>query len=374
MVTRRNALRSLSALAAGSPLWAQREDGVLGPVNVHEFEEAAKGKLHKLAYDFIAGGVEDELTLRANREAFNHFVLLPRVMIDVSSVDTSVTLFGQKVDFPIFIAPTGGKNLVLPNADETVAEAALKTRTVICTATGTQKILEEGKPLIWWSNSTGQPDKGSAISYARRVEDQGGKAIVLTVDNAYHSNRDRNNRNRFDYGYMQTGVPKPGDQPQEPRLPAQAAMWQPHTPNLTWDYIDWVRSATSIPIIVKGILNPLDAKLAVERGASAISCSNHGGRQLDGAIGSLDALPEVVDAVGGKIPVLMDGGIRRGSDILKAMAIGAKGVLVGRAPLWGLAAYGQPGVERVLWMLGAELKLAMALSGIRSTAEMIERL
>ncbi len=374
MVTRRNALRSLSALAAGSPLWAQREDGVLGPVNVHEFEEAAKGKLHKLAYDFIAGGVEDELTLRANREAFNHFVLLPRVMVDVSSVDTSVTLFGQKVDFPIFIAPTGGKNLVLPNADETVAEAALKTRTVICTATGTQKILEEGKPLIWWSNSTGQPDKGSAISYARRVEDQGGKAIVLTVDNAYHSNRDRNNRNRFDYGYMQTGVPKPGDQPQEPRLPAQAAMWQPHTPNLTWDYIDWVRSATSIPIIVKGILNPLDAKLAVERGASAISCSNHGGRQLDGAIGSLDALPEVVDAVGGKIPVLMDGGIRRGSDILKAMAIGAKGVLVGRAPLWGLAAYGQPGVERVLWMLGAELKLAMALSGIRSTAEMIERL
>ncbi|MBK5291283.1 MAG: alpha-hydroxy-acid oxidizing protein [Acidobacteriia bacterium] len=369
MLTRRHAIRSLSVLAAGSPLWAQAEDDVMGPINLHEFEEAAKRKLNKLAYDFIAGGVEDELTLRANREAFNHFVLLPRVMIDVSSVDTSVQLFSRKLDFPIFIAPTGGKNLVLPNADETVAQAALNSKTVICTATGTQKILEEGKPLLWWSNSTGQPNKAAAASYARRVEDQGGKAIVLTVDNAYQSNRDRNNRNRFDYGYMQTGVPKPGDPPQPPRNPARPAMWQPHTANLTWDYIDWVRSASSIPIILKGILNPIDAGLAVQRGASAISCSNHGGRQLDGAIGSLDALPDVVDAVGGKIPVLMDGGIRRGSDILKALALGAKGVLVGRSPLWGLAAYGQPGVERVLWMLGAELKLAMALAGIRNTAE-----
>jgi isopentenyl diphosphate isomerase/L-lactate dehydrogenase-like FMN-dependent dehydrogenase len=146
-------------------------------------------------------------------------------------------------------------------------------------------------------------------------------------------------------------------------------MWQPHTPSLNWDWIDWVRSGSQIPIIVKGVLHPADAKLAIERGASAISVSNHGGRQLDGAIASLDALPEVVDSVGGRIPVFMDGGIRRGQDILKALALGAKGVLLGRAPLWGLAGYGQKGVERVLELLGMELKLAMALAGVRSLGE-----
>jgi len=369
MLSRRHAIRSLAAFAAGSPLWGQADPGVLGPVNVHEFEEIARKKLHKLAYDFIAGGVEDELTLRANREAFSRFFLLPRVMIDVTTVDPSVELFGVKSDFPIFIAPTGGKNLVLPDADETVAQAALNTRTVVCSGTGVQKILREGKPLVWWSNTIGSPDRDSAISYARRVEDQGGQAIVLTADNPYQSNRDRNNRNRFDYGYMQTGVPKEGQPVPPPRSPAQAAMWKPHVPNLNWDYVGWVRGATRLPVIVKGILNPLDASLAVERGASAIVCSNHGARQLDGAIASLDALSDVVDAAGGKIPVLMDGGIRRGSDILKALALGAKGILAGRAPLWGLAAFGLPGVERVLWMLGAEFKLSMALAGMRRTSE-----
>lgn len=341
----------------------------MGPVNVHEFEEIAKTKLHKLAYDFIAGGVEDELTLRANREAFTRVFLVPRLMRDVSQVDPSVEVFGQKMDFPIIIAPTGGKNLVIRNADETVAQAALNTKTWICTSTGAQKILEEGKPLVWWSNTIGQARKEQAVSYARRVEDQGGKAIVLTIDNAYQSNRDRNNRNRFDYGYMQTGVPKPGEPLPPPRNPARAAMWQPHTPNLTWDWIDWVRGATKIPVVVKGVLSPADAEAAVQRGASAISVSNHGGRQLDGVIASLDALPDVADAVGGKIPVLMDGGIRRGSDILKALASGAKAVLIGRAPLWGLGAFGQPGVERVLSLLGAEFKLSMGLAGVTKVTE-----
>jgi isopentenyl diphosphate isomerase/L-lactate dehydrogenase-like FMN-dependent dehydrogenase len=373
MLSRRCALRSLAVLAAGSPLWSETED-INTPINVHEFEEIAKRKLHKLAYDFIAGGAEDERTLRANREAFDRVFLLPRVMRDVTNVDTSVELFGQKHPVPVFISPTGGKNLVIPNADETVAAAALATKTVICSATGVQKIMEEGKPLTWWTNSIGTPNKSSAANYARRVEDQGAKAIVLTVDNPYQSNRDRNNRNRFDYGYMQTGVPKPGQPVPPPRNPAKPVMWLPHTPNLSWDWIDWAKGASNLPIIIKGILNPLDAALAVQRGADAISVSNHGARQLDGAIASLDALPECVDAVGGKIPVLMDGGIRRGQDILKAIALGAKGVLIGRAPLWGLAAFGQPGVERVLWMLGAELKLAMGLAGVSKLSEIDRKL
>jgi isopentenyl diphosphate isomerase/L-lactate dehydrogenase-like FMN-dependent dehydrogenase len=140
-------------------------------------------------------------------------------------------------------------------------------------------------------------------------------------------------------------------------------MWQPHTPNMTWDSIDWMRGATRLPVILKGIVSPDDAALAAARGASAVVVSNHGGRQLDGVIGTMDALPGVVEAVGGKVPVLMDGGIRRGTDILKALALGARAVLVGRAPLWGLGAFGQPGVERVLWMLAAEFKLAMGLAG-----------
>ncbi len=361
--------------ASASPLFGQTPagDDLLLPVNVHEFEEIAKRKLHKLAYDFIAGGVEDELTLRANIEGFRHWFLTPRVMVDVTVVDTSVQLFGVTAPAPILVAPTGGKNLVLPNAESIVARACAKTNTLFCTGSGAERAVEDGPPVHWWSNTLGQPNKQAAQGYARRIEDRGAKAITVTVDNQYQSNRDRNNRNRFDYGYMNSGVPKPGEST-APRNPARAAPWGAHTPNLTWDYIDWVRGATNLPVILKGILHPEDAELALKHGANGVIVSNHGGRQLDGVIATIDALPDVVEAVGGKIPVLMDGGIRRGGDTLKALALGAKAVLVGRPPLWGLAAFGQPGVERVMWMMGAELKLAMALAGKPSLASIDRKL
>ena len=373
-MNRREAFRRLMAFAAGSPLLAQSaDDDVNGPVNVHEFEAVARRKMNKLAYDFIAGGVEDELTLQANRAAYKRVVLLPRVMVNVEKVDTSTEILGMKLDAPILIAPTGGKNLVMPNAESVMARAAVKSNTLICTATGVEKLLDESQPVKWWSNTIGLPDKSSAASYARRVEDLGAKAIVVTVDNQYLSNRDRNNRNRFDYGYMRSGAPKPGEVV-KPVNPATAAMWQPHTPSMTWESVDWLRGACGIPVLLKGILNPEDARLAADRGASGIVVSNHGGRQLDGVIATLDALPDVVDAVGGKVPVLMDGGIRRGSDIVKALALGAKAILVGRAPLWGLGAFGQAGAERVLWMLSAELKLDMALAGVPNLAAITRKL
>lgn len=369
-MNRREIVRNLVALAAGSPLLqAEVPDELMGPINVHEFEEVARRKMHKLAYDFIAGGVEDELTLRANRAAYEHVVLLPRVMTDVSNVSLETNLLGMKLASPILIAPTGGKNLVIQSADELVAAAALASKTLVCSSTGVQKLLAKGEPLLWWSNTIGAATKEQARGYARRVEDGGGKAITLTVDNQYQSNRDRNNRNRFDYGYMQTGVPKEGEPRPKPISPALPAMWQPHTPQMTWEQIGWLKEGGRIPVIVKGIVHPEDAALAVKHGADAIVVSNHGGRQLDGVIGTLDALPDCVDAVGGKIPVLMDGGLRRGTDILKALAFGAKAVLVGRAPLWGLGAFGQPGVERVLWMLNAELKLAMGLAGMAKMSD-----
>ncbi|MBZ2176397.1 MAG: alpha-hydroxy-acid oxidizing protein [Acidobacteria bacterium] len=374
-MNRRELVRNLVGLAAGSPLLpAAVPDELMGPVNVHEFEEVAKRKMHKLAYDFIAGGVEDEYTLRANREAYGKFALRPRVMTDVSNVSLEVDLLGMKLASPILIAPTGGKNLVIESADEKVAAAALASKTLICSATGVQKILEKGEPLLWWSNTIGAATKAQARGYARRIEDGGGRAITLTVDNQYQSNRDRNNRNRFDYGYMQTGVPKDGEPKPAPKSPALPAMWQPHTPQMTWEQISWLKEGAKIPVIVKGIIHPEDAALAVKHGADAIVVSNHGGRQLDGVMGTLEALPDCVDAVGGNVPVLMDGGLRRGTDILKAMALGAKAVLVGRAPLWGLGAFGQPGVERVLWMLNAELKLAMALAGMAKPGDITRTL
>src|SRR2546425_334982 len=180
-MNRREALHRLMTFAAASPLISRyagaqpADDDVNGPVNVHEFEEIAKRKMNRLAYDFIAGGVEDELTLQANRTAYTRVFLVPRVMVDVSTVDTSTEIVGMKLDTPIIIAPTGGKNLVMPNAETVMARAASKSNTLICTATGVEKLLDESQPVKWWSNTTGQATKSAASSYARRVEDLGAK-------------------------------------------------------------------------------------------------------------------------------------------------------------------------------------------------------
>ena len=378
---RRAALRRLLGFVAASPLFAQEgsvyppqySDEIMGPVNLHEFEAIAKQKLHKMAYDFIAGGVEDEVTLRANRESLECLRLVPRVMTDVSSVDTSVTILGTKLPAPILLAPTGGKNLVVPGADLVCARAAAHVKCIYSVGGAPMDRLEdEGVELTWWSNSTGQSDKESAQNYALRMEDQGAAALILTVDNQYQSNRDRNNRNRFDYGYMSSGVP--GSSAGGPaRNPAVAAMWRVHTPNLTWSWIEWVRQRSELPIVIKGVLDPEDAKLAVENGADAIVVSNHGARQLDSVVASIDALPDVAQAVGGKVPILMDGGVRRGTDIVKAIALGATAVQIGRPYVWGLA-FGQEGVQRVWELLAAEFKLALALAGKTKPAEVDRRM
>jgi isopentenyl diphosphate isomerase/L-lactate dehydrogenase-like FMN-dependent dehydrogenase len=374
MINRRQALRSLFSFAAASPLWPFVEqerrvtsypptysEEVMGPVNLHEMEDVARKKMRKMAYDFVAGGVEDEQTLRANREAIMRIQLRPRVMVDVSRIDPSLELFGKKFDYPILLAPTGGKELVIPDGDLHAAKAAAATKTIYVAASGGYR-REIKEPVEWWQNTIGQSTKAAAQGFAKRSQDAGASAICVTVDNQYQSNRDRNNRNRFDYGYMVTGVPKENEK-REPVSPAVAAMLKPHTPNMTWDYVDWLKSACSLPVILKGILAAEDARLAVKRGVDAVIVSNHGGRQLDGALPTIEALPSVVEAVQGKIPVLMDGGIRRGSDVLKALGLGAKAILIGRPYVWGLAAFGQVGVQRVVELLRAELVLSMGLAG-----------
>jgi isopentenyl diphosphate isomerase/L-lactate dehydrogenase-like FMN-dependent dehydrogenase len=383
MLNRRDALRSLLSFVAASPLWSlpvfaqspQRRtiypptysDEVMGPVNLHEFEDIARKKLHKMAYDFIAGGVEDELTLRANREAWPRIQLRPRVMVDVSRIDPSLELLGKKMDYPILLAPTGGKELVMEDGDLNAAKAAAATGTIFVVASGGFRRELGANAPRWWQNTIGQATKEASQAFAKRTQDAGASAICVTVDNQYQSNRERNNRNKFDYGYMSTGVPDANEK-REPVAPAVAAMLSPKTPNMTWEYVDWLKSACSLPVVLKGILTAEDARLAVARGADAVIVSNHGARQLDSVLPTIEALPTVVEAVQGKIPVLVDGGIRRGTDVMKALALGAKAILIGRPYVWGLAAFGQVGVQRVVELLRAELVLSMGLAGKPSLA------
>jgi 4-hydroxymandelate oxidase len=344
-------------------------DGVMGPANVLEFEAIAKTKLSKWGYDYIATGVEEEVTMRANRAAFNRVWLRRRAMVDVTHVDTSLEILGQKLSSPILLDPTGGKDIDDPNADELAAVGAAAAKAIYCVAAGPwmAKLHSSNTAPVWWSNSVGLGTKGIATNFAKRSEDMGCSAIILTMDYEYTPNRDRYIRMHYDWGYHQAGPPQNGVK-LEPKSPAVDGMLVPSTPSMTWETIDWLKSAAKVPICIKGILRPDDAEQAIKSGAQAIVVSNHGGRALDGAIATLDALPAVVKQVNGRIPVLMDSGIRRGDDVLKALALGAKAVLIGRPYAWGLTAFGKEGLQRVVDILRAELMLAMALAGVANLA------
>jgi isopentenyl diphosphate isomerase/L-lactate dehydrogenase-like FMN-dependent dehydrogenase len=270
-------------------------------------------------------------------------------MVDVSKIDTSLQLLGQKLAYPIMLDPTT-KNRIVPEGDKLAAIGARAANAIygVTAAPWMGDLYKSGQAPIWWCSQLGQPTRGLAQDWARRNTDLGSTWLGVAVDHTVTPNRDRNIRNGYP-GY-------------------EAGVLMPGVPNVTWDYINWVRGATKVPLIVKGVLNGEDAAAAVKYGADAIIVSNHGGRAYDGAIPSLMALPECVDAVAGKIPVLLDGGIRRGGDVLKALALGAKAVLVGRPPAWGLAAFGAVGVQRVMEMLAAEFTVAMALAGAPNLA------
>lgn len=336
-------------------------DEIMKVINLHEFEEAAKNVLPVAAYDYVAAGAGDELTLKANREAFQHYWVRRKVMVDVSKVDTTFELFGQTYEHPILLGPGGGKNIVAADGERFSAQAARHTKTIM--VGGQASLLAEmgkaGTAPTWWAATLGEATETQAVEFAKRSEDSGASALCLTVDYPYTGARDRPSRDQWDPEWPRTrvyGTP-------EFRAGFQAGMLDPYTPNLTWVWMKWVRAATRLPIVVKGILTAEDARLAVDNGVQAIIVSNHGARTLDGMGGTLDALPEVVDAVNGRVPVLVDGGIRRGGDIVKALALGAKAILIGRPFLWGLAAFGQDGVQRVVELLHGELRIALGLSG-----------
>jgi isopentenyl diphosphate isomerase/L-lactate dehydrogenase-like FMN-dependent dehydrogenase len=378
--TRREALARLMLLASSGSLFAQDRprsetiyppsyDGdVMGPVNLHEFEEAAKKKIHPFAYDYIAGGSADELTLNANRESFSRVQLRRRVGVDVSKIDTSLTLLGKKLEFPILLGPGGAKNLVHPDGDRVCALAAAHSKATYITGPSDwiAKLGAAGQAPNWWASSLGHATQEAAAQHAQRAEQAGASALCMSVDYPYTAQRDRNNRNDFDYAWVQSGIP--ADTSGKRQQPAIAGTLQAYVPSLTWECVGWLRNASKLPVVLKGICTAEDAHRAVESGASAVAVSNHGGRTLDGMVPTLYGLPEVVDAVHGRIPVLMDGGIRRGADVLKALGLGATAVLIGRSYYFALGAFGQVGVQRVIELLRAEVTVAMGMAGVPNLA------
>lgn len=342
------------------------------PINLADYEALAQLKLPPAAWDYYRSGSEDESTLRANRAAFAHVRLRPRVLADVSACELGTAVLGQEVSMPILVAPTAYHCLAHPEGECATAAAAGAAGTLMVASTLATRSLEEiagaaGGPL--WFQLYVYRDRRLSESLVRRAEAAGYRALVLTVDTPRLGRREADIRNGFGLPPHLTMANMRDEE--EPEIHADrpgASGLALHADarfdqGLSWEAIDWLRSITSLPIIVKGIVTAEDALEAVARGVAGIVVSNHGGRQLDGAVATLEALPEVAEAAAGRCEVYLDGGVRRGTDVLKALALGARAVLIGRPVLWGLAADGPDGVRRVLELLRAELALALALAG-----------
>ncbi len=370
-ISRRQAVRGLISMFGAAPWIGAQDyrDPLYGPVNVMEFAALAKAKLDPLAWDYLEGGAEDEATLRYNREAFNHWIIRPRMLVDVHKIDLSLDLFGKKLDYPILLDPAGGKNCFFRGGELEVAKAAAKAKALHITNGGIDELVESGNGPVWWQVTTGGQFRNQQTmrAFVKRLEAQGCAGICFTVDITHVSHRERDIRNKLERAWCEVGIP-PRDA--QGNLPEAKNPWRvgiyPERPfpTPTWENLAELCSMTKLPVIVKGIMIAEDAERCARNGASGIVVSNHGARQLDHVNATIEALPECVDAVAGKIPVLVDGGFRRGTDILKALALGAKAVCVARPYLYGLTAFGQRGVERVLELLRTELALDMGLAGV----------
>jgi isopentenyl diphosphate isomerase/L-lactate dehydrogenase-like FMN-dependent dehydrogenase len=382
---RRDAYGALLGFFAGSPLAKAQLDlpysGERVPpledlVNVFEFEPICKMRLPRQAYDYIAGGVDNEWSLRHNREAFDRITLRPRMLVNASDLDLSLELFGTKVAFPILIAPTAGHGQANPEGELATARAAAAVETIHILSTNSsqpyEKVAEATRFDKWFQLYPG-PDLEGTWERVERVRAAGFKVLVLTVDAGYNSHRERLLRNRIP-GQVPPGVRSPQTERRRrtrEEEEKQPAMDRPRFYGLSttlmhkldWTFFDELKKRWNGPVLIKGILVGEDAALAVKHGVDGVVVSNHGARYLEYAPATIEVLPEVVDAVRGKFPVLVDSGFRRGTDILKALAFGATAVCVGRPPLWGLGAYGEPGSKRVLELLRTELALAMGLCG-----------
>jgi 4-hydroxymandelate oxidase len=346
------------------------------PLNLTELEQIAKARLPQMAWDYYSSGADDERALRRNVDAFGELALHYRVLVDVAVRSLDTTVLGERVAMPILVAPTAFHRLAHEDGELASVRAAGEAGTIFTLSTLSNTAIEQVTAAATgpvWFQLYVYRDRAATEALVRRVEAAGATALVLTVDAPLLGRRERDVRNQFalpphltienmlPVGYAH--VPK---QRAESGLAAYFADLL--DPTLTWSAVDWLRSLTSLPIIVKGIVRADDAKRAIDHGASAVIVSNHGGRQLDASPATIEVLPRIVEAVAGRGEVLLDGGVRRGTDIVKALALGARAVLVGRPVLWGLVAGGQHGVATALGMLRRELDLAMALCGCPTIA------
>jgi isopentenyl diphosphate isomerase/L-lactate dehydrogenase-like FMN-dependent dehydrogenase len=334
------------------------------PLNVWEYERLAWEVLEAGAHGYYAGGADDELTLRENVDAFRRLQLRPRMLVDVEAATTRTTVLGEEIALPVLVAPVAFQRVAHPDGEVAMARAARAAGTIMCLstlATATPAEVAEVGGLRWFQLYVLR-DEGVTRDLIAQARDCGFNAIVLTVDAPVRGNRERDLRTGFavpsDMRVASFG--RGGLTPRE--------VFEQISSSLTWPDLERIAGEAGLPVLVKGVLGAEDARLACQHGAAGIVVSNHGGRQLDGVAASIDALPEVVDAVDGRVEVLVDGGIRRGTDVVKALALGAQAVLAGRAPLWGLAVNGEAGARDVLRILQAETLNALQLAGCTSPA------
>lgn len=329
-------------------------------LSLSDFAELARERVSPAAWARVEGGAADEITLGWNRSAYNQIRLRPRVLVDVSKLDTRVTLFGQEMPFPILLSPTGGQGLVHEDGDLAVVRGAgASGATLIISSSASLRVEEAARAATGpvWFQLYVQRDREFTRDLVQRAETAGCRALCVTVDSPSHGVRDREYR-------LKAQLP---DRPL-PNFQGKDYL----DPTVTWKDIDWLRSFVKTPLLLKGILNPDDAEIAVQAGASGIFVSNHGARNLDTVPATIDALPSITERIAGRVPVLIDGGIRRGTDVLKALALGANAAGIGRPYLHGLAVGGAEGVTRAVEILRKEFEIAMMLSG-RPTIASIDR-
>ncbi len=348
------------------------------PINLFEYESLAREYLSPMTLDYYASGAWDEVTLLDNRAAFSRYKFRPRMLVDVSKRNLKTQVLGQSVEMPILIAPMAFQCLAHPDGEIATAKAAADLGAGMLLSTMSTKSLEDvataRKQAPQWFQLYVHRDRALTQALVQRAEAAGYTALCLTVDAPLLACRERDRRNQFtlSLGMQLANLATMADL-HIPKTDNESGLLtyfsQQLDPSLTWKDLEWLTSITNLPVVVKGILRGDDALRSVEHGALGIVVSNHGGRQLDGAIASIDALPEVIESVPDRVEVFVDGGIRRGTDVLKALALGAKAVLVGRPILWGLTVGGESGVRHILQLLRDELEVAMALSGCATVAD-----
>jgi 4-hydroxymandelate oxidase len=334
-------------------------------INVFDYETAATSRLGAGPLGYFAGGAGDEITLRDNVEAYRRYLLRPRVLVDVAKCTTHTTVLGQDVSMPLLVAPVAFQRLAHPDGEVATARAARAAGTIMCLSTiataSPAEVAETEAPR--WFQLYAMRDEGLTHELIAKARDCGYTALLLTVDAPVPGRRERDRRTavvippELKVASLGRGDFTPAD------------VLNLVSPSLTWRDVERISAEAGLPLILKGVQTPGDARLASEHGAAGIVVSNHGGRQLDGVAATIDVLPGVAEAVGGRVEVFVDGGIRRGTDVVKALALGARAVLVGRPALWGLAVAGEAGVRAVLEILRAEIENALALLGCRSPAD-----